>query len=139
MPVDKTLIKRKIALISEDLKQLKKLSRLSLQEFLEKYENEILAERYMERIIGRMIDINYHIITETGHMPPKDYYNSFIELGKLKVINFALAKKLAQSAGLRNRIAHEYDSIDEKQIYKAIKACFTDLPNYLLGVNKYIS
>jgi hypothetical protein len=28
-------------------------------------------------MIGRMIDINYHLITEAGHAPPRDYDESF--------------------------------------------------------------
>jgi len=53
MPIDKKLISRKITLINTDLKSLKALSKLSLKTYLSKTEYEALAERYLERIIGR--------------------------------------------------------------------------------------
>ncbi len=61
--IDPTLIIRKINLISQDFKEIAELSRKSLQEFLASRVDEVLAERYLERMIGRMIDINYHLIT----------------------------------------------------------------------------
>lgn len=138
MPVDRILLKRKLSLISKDLIGLKHISKLSLKKYLSNYKNEILSERYLERIIGRMIDINYHIITEKGSPPPRDYYNSFVELGKLKILPAELSKKLANSAGLRNRLAHEYNGIDEKMVYNAVKMCFSDIPKYMKLINTFI-
>ncbi|MFH1968649.1 MAG: hypothetical protein ABIJ84_04655 [bacterium] len=59
MPIDEKLINRKITLINIELKRLKALSKLSLRTYLSQTDYEILAERYLERIINRMIDINY--------------------------------------------------------------------------------
>ncbi len=120
-----------MSLIREDLKSLLFLGKISLKTFLSKSEHEALAERYLERIIGRMIDINYHILAEKENHIPVDYYNSFIELGKKKYLPMKFAEKIADSAGLRNRLAHEYDEIDEKKIYQAAKTCLKDTPKYL--------
>ncbi len=139
MPVDKILVRRKITLIAEDMLNLKPISELNYSGYIADLKNEILAERYLERIIGRMIDINYHIIVERGFPPPTDYYDSFIKLGKLKIIGQKFAEKLAQSAGLRNHLAHEYNGIDEKKIYQAVKLCFTDIPKYLKLIDKFAS
>ncbi|MEW6040777.1 MAG: HepT-like ribonuclease domain-containing protein, partial [Elusimicrobiota bacterium] len=136
--VDKAIIRRKISLISEDLIALKDIAKLTLKNYLKDSINEILSERYLERIIGRTIDINYHIITESGFPPPRDYYSSFIKLGEMKIVPAVLAEKLASLAGIRNRLAHEYNDIDEKLIYEAVKFCFTDFPKYLEYVNTFI-
>jgi len=136
MPIDKKLISRKITLINNDLKSLKKLSQLSLKTYLSKSEYETLAERYLERIIGRMIDINYHILSEKEKKIPVDFYNSFVELGKKKYLPLNLADTLANSAGLRNRLAHEYDEIDAKKVFKAIESCLKDVPKYLKNIVK---
>src|SRR3989338_2216902 len=109
MPIDKKLINRKITLINNDLKSLKALSKLSLKTYLSKAEYEAMAERYLERVIGRMIDINYHVLSEKENEIPTNFYNSFISLGKKKYLPPKLAKVMANSAGLRNRLAHEYD------------------------------
>ncbi len=138
MPIDKILVRRKLNLIAQDLERLKTLSHLSLKEYLRKYENEILAERFLERLIGRMIDINYHLISELGHLVPKDYFESFLKLGQLKILPPELARVLARSAGLRNRLAHEYNEIDEIKVYQAIKDCFRDLPPYINRINLFL-
>jgi len=131
MPIDKKLISRKITLINNDLKSLKALSKLSLKTYLSQADFEALAERYLERVIGRMIDINYHILSEKENEIPTDFYNSFIALGKKKYLPFKLAETMANSAGLRNRLAHEYDEIDARKVFEAIVSCLVDVPKYL--------
>jgi uncharacterized protein YutE (UPF0331/DUF86 family) len=134
MPLDKNLISRKITSINNDLRSLKALSRLSLKTYLSKEEYEVLAERYLERIIGRMIDINYHILAEKEKEIPADFYGSFIQLGRKKYLPLKLSGIMASSAGLRNRLAHEYDLIDSKKVFEAVNSCLNDVPKYL----KYI-
>ena len=136
MPIDKKLVSRKITLINIDLKSLKVLSRLSLKTYLSKADYEALAERYLERIIGRMIDINYHILSEKENEIPTDFYNSFIALGRKKYLPIKLADTMANSAGLRNRLAHEYDEIDAKKVFEAMASCLKDVPKYLKNIVK---
>lgn len=139
MSIDKKLIIRKITLINVDLKSLAALSKLSLKTYLSKSEYEALAERYLERIIGRMIDINYHILSEKENEIPTDFYNSFIKLGRKKYLPIKLADTMANSAGLRNRLAHEYDEIDPKKVFEAIESCLKDVPKYLKNIVKSLN
>jgi len=136
MPIDKKLVSRKITLINNDLKSLKALSKLSLKTYLSKADYEALAERYLERIIGRMIDINYHILSEKEKEISIDFYNSFIALCRKKYLPIKLAGIMANSAGLRNRLAHEYDEIDPKKIFAAIESYLKDTPRYLKNIVK---
>lgn len=137
MVVDEKLVFRKINLIVKDLEKLKPISFLSWLEYRGKIDYEALTERYLERIIGRMIDINFHLITESGYPPPEDYFSSFKTLGELKIISHNLAGHLARLAGLRNRLAHEYDAIDERKIYNELKKIIKELPVYLRAVEKF--
>ena len=136
--IDKKLIHRKINLIGKDLQSLKPISLLSEKEYFKKPEYEILTERYLERIITRVIDINYHLIVESGYPPPKDYFSSFTELGKIKILPYDFSQKLAQYSGLRNRLVHEYNSLDEKKVYLASKSIIKDLPQYFRHIEKFL-
>jgi uncharacterized protein YutE (UPF0331/DUF86 family) len=136
--IDPTLIIRKINLISQDFNEIVELSRKSLQDFLASRVDEVLAERYLERMIGRMIDINYHLITESGSPPPTDYYQSFVQLERLGILPHDLAQTVAACAGLRNRIVHEYDEIDPARIHQALQMAVRDVPQYLAHVHRYI-
>ena len=91
--IDRYLINRKLVLIGQDLEELALLSRLSRVDYLGKRLNEAAAERYLERMIGRMTDINFHLLVESGQAPPPDYYQSFIKLAELRVYDHDFAEK----------------------------------------------
>jgi uncharacterized protein YutE (UPF0331/DUF86 family) len=136
--IDRELITRKISLILRDLQPLTDLSRHTIESYLASPINEVLAERYLERMIGRMIDINYHLITESGQPPPKDYHESFQMLETIGILPGNVAREIAFSAGLRNRIVHEYDEIDAAKVYEAMKVAVLQIPIYLNHVNRFI-
>ena len=136
--IDRALVTRKITLILKDLSALTDLSRQSREAYLANPINEVLAERYLERMIGRMIDINYHLITESGHPPPKDYHESFQMLGTMGILQGEFSREIAFSAGLRNRIVHEYEEIDAAKVYEALQVAVQQLPTYLDHVNRFI-
>jgi len=136
--IDIELINRKLVLIGSDLDELAQLSVKPESEYLENHMYEAAAERYLERMIGRMIDINFHILVESGQAPPSDYYLSFIRLAELGIYDPEFAQTIAASAGLRNRIAHEYDEIDPMRIYAAINSAITDLPKYIRAIEEFL-
>jgi uncharacterized protein YutE (UPF0331/DUF86 family) len=84
--------------------------------------DEVLAKRYMERIIGRVIDINYHLLTEAGDRPPRDYFESFTQLARSDVLPATFAKETAARAGLGNRLVHEYEELDPERVRAAVQA-----------------
>ncbi len=133
--IDAELVTRKMVLISKDLTALEPFARKALLDYLASPIDEVAVERYLERIIGRMIDINYHLITEAGHAPPADYYESFVQLGRLGVLEPAFAGRIAFCAGLRNRIVHEYNDLDPRKVHEALQAALRDIPIYLGRVN----
>lgn len=137
--MDTELINRKLLLVGQDLERMAQLSGKSKSEYMSDSIYEAAAERYLERMIGRMIDINYHILVESGQAPPPDYYQSFIRLVELGVYSPEFGRTVAGSAGLRNRIAHEYDEIDAEQVYEAMKSAETDIPKYIRHIEEYLS
>jgi uncharacterized protein YutE (UPF0331/DUF86 family) len=139
MPLNHELVERKISLILQDLEQLRDLAKLDLSQYLADFRNEILAERYLERSIGRVIDINFHIVAEQSLSAPTDYYTSFTQLVELKILDRDSAARYAKLAGLRNRLAHEYSGIDEKIIYKALKDLVKELPRYIEAVKDFMN
>lgn len=136
--IDPELVTRKMVLITADLKVVETLARHPLEDYIASPTDEVLVERYLERIIGRMIDINYHLITEAGHPPPRDYFDSFTQLARISVLPPAFAKQIAASAGLRNRIVHEYDEIDPERVYEGLQTAVRDVPSYLRHVEQYL-
>lgn len=130
-PVDKQLIIRKIKLIEEDLDKLRRFENTSIRVYMQSFETRLQVERLLERIVGRVLDINYHILKEDYNVIPNDYFKSFIQMGENNIVESGLAKSIAESAGLRNALAHEYDVIDDSLVYASINKSLTQIPKYL--------
>ena len=138
MTVDPALVTRKLLLVAADLDALRPVADRGEVAYLGNPVEQAFVERYLERLIGRMIDMNYHLITGAGQPPPSDYYVSFVRLGDLGVLEPAFARDIARAAGLRNRIVHEYDGLDPVKVFAALTAALRDIPRYLEQVNEYL-
>ena len=136
--IDRELVTRKMVLIAEDLRRLEALAARSREEYLASDVDETLAERYLERMIGRMIDVNYHVLTESGEAPPRDYFESFTALSRIGALPGDFAARLAPCAGLRNRIVHAYDDLDPGRVYDALTVALADVPEYLAAIRRFL-
>lgn len=136
--IDVQLINRKIKLIDEDLRLLKKYKSLTLDEYLNNSESKLIIERLLEKITGQVIDINYHILKEEYETTPTDYYSSFIDIGKNKIITEKFAIEMAKSTGLRNALAHNYEKINDELVFNSIKTALTQVPSYLSKILEFL-
>lgn len=93
----------------------------------------------MQELVEAAVDINTHVVVQTGHQSPDDYHQSFIAMGKLGIIAMDLAEQLAPSAGLRNRLVHEYDVIDRLRVFDAVKTAVTVYPLYVRAIENYLT
>ncbi len=138
-PLDKDVLVKKIEEIEKDLTFLKELTeKITLEEYKKSEEVQLQAERLLERIIGRAIDINFHILQEEFKTLPKTYRESFLLLEKVGLLSGDIAPKIAPLSGLRNILAHEYDSIDVSKVYQGIQAVLEYIPLYLEAIVKYL-
>jgi uncharacterized protein YutE (UPF0331/DUF86 family) len=139
MTIDADLVTRKMLLITSDLDLLRRIAESGLDAYLSSPMHQAAVERYLERVIGRMIDINYHLLTESGQPPPPDYHASFTRLGELHVLDGDFARQIARAAGLRNRLVHEYEALDPRKVFEALDATLRDVPQYLSQVHTFIA
>lgn len=138
-PVELGIIRRKLAVIVENIKALEPIKSMSREDYIEDIYRRKATERLLQELIEAAIDINTHIIVQTGHRAPDDYYESFVKSGELRIISADLAQKLAPSAGLRNRLVHEYDQIDHSMILDAVNTADDLYPQYVKEITDYIS
>ncbi|MDR7542926.1 MAG: DUF86 domain-containing protein [Armatimonadota bacterium] len=138
MPVDRDIVQRKITLIAEDLLRLQPFARLPLEDYLARTEVQLATERLLERVIGRMLDINYHLAVELGGVAPRDFHDSFLKLVELGILPAEFARRIARAAGLRNRLAHEYNDLDAAKVHEAAAGTLADVPVYLDDVQQFL-
>ena len=138
-PVDAAIIRRKLAAMVEAMAGLRPLAPLGLEEYRQRYYERKAAERLLQEAIEAALDISAHLIAELGRAVPDDYYGGFIKLGELKIVPSALARDLAPAAGLRNRLVHEYDAIDDAKVHAAIARALDLFPRYVQAIEAYLS
>jgi uncharacterized protein YutE (UPF0331/DUF86 family) len=137
-PIEKDIVTRKLAVIVRNLEALTGLSRLTRQEYGADLYRRKAAERLLQELIEAAIDINTHLIVVLGGTVPDSYFESFLELGSLHVIGGELAQNLAPSAGLRNRLVHEYDDIDDSIVYESMDQGISLYTEYVRAIKAYI-
>lgn len=136
--VDKDFVQRKVSLILRDLEELTRFEHLKVSEISNDFISQAIIERLLERVIGRAIDINLHIIAEQGgHLAEVTRYrDTFMRLVDLGVYALGYAEELAKCVGLRNAIVHEYNNIDpqllQKSIGQAVKE-FNEYTQFIVG------
>ena len=138
--LDKDFIKRKLALNQKELERLQSFERLTIDEIAQDPGKYAACERYLERLIGRAIDINHHIIVEKGDvaLAVTRYRDTFLRLADLGVYPKEFGEKIAPSAGLRNALVHDYNNIDPVMLQKSIKDAIVEYIQYAQYILNFI-
>jgi uncharacterized protein YutE (UPF0331/DUF86 family) len=131
MTLDKQLVVRKAKLIKKDLDKLANIKPKDLKAYLKDENTQLVTERLLERVVGRMIDINYHVLKNEFDFMPSDFKQSFTDLGTRVKAPGKLIEEVSKSSGLRNVLAHEYEEIDPQKVYQSIDKALTQIPKYL--------
>lgn len=138
--ISKPLIYQKCKAITVDYTRLHTLLRATPPDKIVFDEEKLtIAERRLERMINRAIDINFHLIRALGAPPPDDYTQSFRTLGTLKIIPIKLAHEMAPAAGSRNILIHGYDEIDYSQFISALKDAVRLFPKYVRAIERFVA
>lgn len=138
-PIDKGIVRRKLSVIVENLEALENMKDISIEEYMGDVYKRKAAERLLQELIEAAIDINTHVIVQSGNKAPEDYYESFIMAGEYGIVDVKLSEELAPSTGLRNRLVHEYDILDHRVVLSSIRMAAKLFPAYIQEIEQYIS
>ena len=138
-PIDAAIIRRKLQRITASLDGLRPIARLSLEEYRARFYERKATERLLQEAIEAALDVNAHIIAELGGEVPEEYYGGFLKVGQLGVLPADLACALAPSAGLRNRLVHEYETIDDAKVLASVGVLLQLYPRYIQAVESHVT
>ncbi len=138
MALKSDIIKEKLAKLVEFLRELEKVKTASFEEYRSNPAIKRSCERLIQLIVESAADINSNVVIGLKDLPPKDYYDTFIKAGEVKLISSELSKKLAPWAGLRNRIVHEYAEIKDRLVFKKVEPTIENFGEYVRQVEKFI-
>lgn len=106
------------------------------------YKNDQLKryaiERLIQLIIDLALDINNILIKKLDHYPAQDYFSSFLELVDLEILPEEFARDIAPSTGIRNRLVHKYEKVNDKVVYQNLDKLIKYYLDYIKYVNQNI-
>lgn len=89
---------------------------------------QVYAGRYLVQAAAQVcIDVALHVIASEGWGPPATFRDSFAVLADHEVILQSLAVRLQNLTGLRNRLVHLYDDVDDALVHDALAEGLGDL------------
>lgn len=96
------------------------------------------VERLLQETIDAAVDVNNHLLKSIGQPPSEDYFGSFVQLGRAGIIDLDLANSLAPAAGLRNRIVHEYEELNDAVVLEAAKLARRQFSMYIAAIENHL-
>lgn len=116
----------KLNIIRKRKKEIKEwIKGFSVENFLTDEKTKLAVYKAFQEIVEAEMDI-LAMICKDSKIPPKDDYTNIEMLEKEKIIDENLKKLLIRSNGLRNRIVHLYNEIDDVFAFESIKEIIED-------------
>lgn len=133
------LITEKLIKMKEYLNQLQKLSPASYEDYTKDLVSKYAVERLIQLIVDLALDINNIILSFHKKPPAADYYSSFIDLAECRVLTEQFAYEIAPSTGLRNRLIHEYEEINDAIVFNSIGQTIELYTLYIKEINRFMN
>jgi uncharacterized protein YutE (UPF0331/DUF86 family) len=134
--VDPDRVRRLLALLADFRGRLETLAATERSHYLSE---DAYAGRYLVQAAAQVcIDVANHLIASEGWRVPADFRDAFTVLEEEHVLDPDLADRLRSLAGLRNRLVHLYDDVDDALVQEALQAGLPDLDSFAQAVARYV-
>ncbi len=127
--------------IEDYINRLEKYQNLTLEEYLNSQDIQMITERIIQIITEAALDINKYILSCNGILETKKNWTNkeyFIIAAQQQILTEDLAIELAKAAGMRNVLVHVYLDIDSRQIFEGIHQSLIYYPLYIRQVLTYL-
>ena len=127
--------------IEDYITRLEKYENLTIDEYLNSQDIQMITERIIQIITEAALDINKYILSCNGILETKNNWTNkeyFIMAAQQQIITEDLAIELAKAAGMRNVLVHLYLDIDSRQIFEGIHHSLIYYPLYIRQVLTYL-
>ncbi len=126
--------------LEQILELIQELEGLLEQPFVEYAADRIAtraAERDFQLLVNLAVDINLYLLVERSGKTPDSYRQSFLDLGRIGILDPSLAERLAQSARLRNILVHEYDfDVDVEVFHRSARDLLGPYREYAQAIHR---
>lgn len=113
---------------------------LSFDEYRTDREQRDIVEREFETAIEACIDIGEMVLRAEGGDVPETNAQVFRELGTRSIVDQGVAERMAQAAGFRNILSHQYwNEIDDRDVYNSLQTGLSLFRTYLQQIREFVA
>lgn len=140
MPLVPHIVRHDVQQLGTALARLERVSSgLTLEAYRADEVKRAACERFLEQAIQECIHINEHVARHEWHVELANAHDGFRLWGERGLMPVSFATEVSRAAGLRNRLAHAYDTIDDEVLFHAIPVALVQLRQYGAYVLSYIN
>ena len=137
--MDTTAIVKRLSVIADSVSALKKLQKLTYDEFSTDHILYTSAERDFQVAIQAALDIASMILADVDVDLPDTYSDLFVKLSEVGVLPYDYANKLSGMARFHNVLVHLYLEVDLLRVYEYLQKSLDDLEKYAQYVSIYMT
>lgn len=125
--------------IRKNIRRLRSLSEMNLEDFSADVDNFAIAEHHLRRSLEIILDIGRHIIAKQALGRPGDYTEIFDILGREGILPKDYLDKNRGLPGYRNRLVHLYHDVTTKELYEIISTRLPDIEKFCVHILRYMN
>ncbi|MCK4310188.1 MAG: DUF86 domain-containing protein [Methanomicrobia archaeon] len=126
----------KINLISRRSNEIRDWTSIRSESFIEDEKTKLATYKAFQEVVEACMDI-VAMLCKDLKIPPKDDYTNIKTL-KDKIFSDDTEKVLIRANGLRNRLVHRYNTMDDLLAFESIKEILPEILKFTEGVNKWM-
>lgn len=137
--VDKALVFRKIASLSEYQKQVSEYSAITVEQYRGDWKIQRIIERTLQMMIELCADIANHVISDNELRTPETYADTFRVLTENSVLTPEQLAVMEKMAKFRNIVVHQYETVDAEIVILVLRLHLDDFKQFSDSVVQYIN
>ena len=136
---DPALVLAKLTTLREHTRRMEQRRASALEVFRTDVDRQDALALSLMVALQEASDVALHIASDEGWGVASSYAESFELIATHGVIEADLARRMADIASLRNRIAHGYGSVDVERIWREAPAGVTAMKAYAAAIAAFLA
>lgn len=135
--LDEERITNRIDIITNNLKELRRIQVSSLEDFLSDKQKIAAAKYFLQTSIEAMVDIGNHIIARLRFGVPENNFHTFELLIQNKVLEKDKLSTYRLMVRFRNLVVHLYHIADDERVYQILQENLDDFEEFISRIVSY--
>lgn len=135
---DLATIQRWLTRLDEYIRDLRHFDAVSEEDLLSDGILQDALERRLQLACEATLDLANAIIKMENLRSPRDYVDAFQVLGDARLIDLSLMQKMQSIARYRNRLVHDYETLDPARVLAFTRRHLPDFTNFATFVDAFI-